>query len=464
MLSIRQRADDGTMSEVATYENGEFNGNKEFQDAFTIFEGESEDRIMRSLDGPDVIAVRPEEADASKLASEPFADIPVLPDDLETVTEAWLNRWAEWVAAGRPEISEEATLISGGRLFAQLDWNPALHPRDPETGQFVERPFSVPDSAPDITDMSQKDTLEYLDSEGENIDSILNADSDVTVDGVPNDATSIDEIPDDADGEADPDKADADTGTKVSDEIPTPPDVMEDAWESRGSAAIESAADNQGMDVESARERINEELTRLTEDATVRMRLGSTTLQKIIEGDGEFKTQHHDEIETSGGLYDVERREKLEAAKMGVDAGSDPSQKPKYGYLSETDSIGKESFHLDGYGSVSVEFSDDVRERTTFQGGDSLDYSAELPDPASSEVPQPLNNPGEKALDPKRTNMIEYLSEKESVNELNTYTEAQIHGGLTLDDVEVIRTDIPGIKDAVEEMLPDESSIDVKVD
>jgi len=60
--------------------------------------------------------------------------------------------------------------------------------------------------------------------------------------------------------------------------------------------------------------------------------------------------------------------------------------------------------------------------------------------------------------------MIEYLSEKESVNELNTYTEAQIHGGLTLDDVEVIRTDIPGIKDAVEEMLPDESSIDVKVD
>jgi len=34
----------------------------------------------------------------ANLATGPFSDIPVLPDDLEALTEAWVNRWAEWIA------------------------------------------------------------------------------------------------------------------------------------------------------------------------------------------------------------------------------------------------------------------------------------------------------------------------------------------------------------------------------
>jgi hypothetical protein len=132
--------------------------------------------------------------------SQPFSDIPVLPDDLETVTEAWLNRWAEWVAAGRPEISDDAALVEP-RIFAQLDWNPALHPRHPDTGQFVERSFNIPDSAPKFDELNQKEILQYLALEGESISPILDPLSDVTVDGVPNDATDIGDIPDDPEGE-----------------------------------------------------------------------------------------------------------------------------------------------------------------------------------------------------------------------------------------------------------------------
>jgi hypothetical protein len=128
------------------------------------------------------------------LQGEPFTDNPVLPDDLETLSEAWLNRWAEWVAAGRPDIPESEQLSE-----ARLDFVPAKHPRNPKTGKFVERGFNVPDAAPDFGELSTKDTLAYLDSQGENIDAVLQPGSGVTVDGVPNNAEKIDDIPDDPD-------------------------------------------------------------------------------------------------------------------------------------------------------------------------------------------------------------------------------------------------------------------------
>jgi len=149
------------------------------------------------------------------LAAEPFSDIPVLPDDLEALTEAWINRWAEWIAAGRPEIPDEAKLVEP-RLFAELDWNPALHPRDPDTGQFVERSFGVPSDAPDFGDMSTEETLSYIDENGGDVaGTVFDPDSSVTVDGVPNDATSFDDI---GDG----------TDTPESSDTPDTPDTPND--------------------------------------------------------------------------------------------------------------------------------------------------------------------------------------------------------------------------------------------
>jgi hypothetical protein len=141
------------------------------------------------------------QSDNAVLADDsPFADIPVLPNDLETLTEAWLNRWAEWVAAGRPEIAKGERLTE----TAHLNFDPALHPRNPETGQFVERPFNSPVPPTALSDMSTKDTLAYLDSQGEDISAVLQPGSGVTVDGVPNNATTLDDIPENAES-ANPD-------------------------------------------------------------------------------------------------------------------------------------------------------------------------------------------------------------------------------------------------------------------
>jgi hypothetical protein len=146
-----------------------------------------------------------------------LSDVSVLPSEVAsesfTITEAWLNRWAEWVAAGRPSVNRDvADLLVEPRLFAQLDWNPALHPRDPETGQFVERSFGVPSDAPNISEMDTKETLEYLDTNGEDISTVLDPDSEITIDGVPNNAQSLDDVPTDPDS-TNPDIPDVDDGT-----------------------------------------------------------------------------------------------------------------------------------------------------------------------------------------------------------------------------------------------------------
>lgn len=125
-----------------------------------------------------------------------IADIPALPDSLRRVTEPWLIRWAQWVAAGRPDVKPISERDLGGSNRTN-DWNPALHPRDPDTGKFVERTFSIPDDAPDFTENSTKENLQYLQDNDAEIDAVLDPNSAVTVDGVPRDATSIDDIADD---------------------------------------------------------------------------------------------------------------------------------------------------------------------------------------------------------------------------------------------------------------------------
>lgn len=139
----------------------------------------------------------------------PFSDVPVLPDELgtrgTTVSKAWLVRWAEWLELGRPDIPESKRLLADPvdvieREAEANDFNPTLHPRDPETGQFVERPYNYPDDLPDFTDQSTKEILEAIDENGGDLEgTVFDPSENVTVDGVPNDATSIDDVDDEAD-------------------------------------------------------------------------------------------------------------------------------------------------------------------------------------------------------------------------------------------------------------------------
>jgi hypothetical protein len=90
------------------------------------------------------------------------------------------------VAAGKPEIPESEAL---------RDWNPALHPRDPETGKFVERPFDVP-SGVDVSsfaDMDTSDLLREIDSGGGDVEGLLQRD-DISIDGIPDEANSLGDV------------------------------------------------------------------------------------------------------------------------------------------------------------------------------------------------------------------------------------------------------------------------------
>jgi len=122
------------------------------------------------------------EALAGQSGTEPFANNPVVPTGIEELTPAWLIRWAEWVAAGKPEIPEDEALA----------WNPALHPRNPENGKFVERPFNVPDDMPDLSDSSPVEILGFISDTGGDVDAVLN--SDISIDGVPDDINTLSEL------------------------------------------------------------------------------------------------------------------------------------------------------------------------------------------------------------------------------------------------------------------------------
>lgn len=131
------------------------------------------------------------------LAEKATADIAVLPDELGTISKAWLIRWAEWVAAGRPEINRQAENSTIYRLTSAVrnEFNPALHPRDPRTGQFVERSFDLPSGVmpSDIAEDTPAQILRFIDDSGGDIEAVLQ-DENVSIDGVPDNIDTKDEL------------------------------------------------------------------------------------------------------------------------------------------------------------------------------------------------------------------------------------------------------------------------------
>jgi hypothetical protein len=96
--------------------------------------------------------------------------------------------------------------------------------------------------------MSTKETLEYIDSEGGDLDStVFDPTNNVTVDGVPNDATSVDDIEDGGGGvEYDEDgfnKIGSETGVELAKNIPRVEDIDYDRVLSSGSTTDETVPD-----------------------------------------------------------------------------------------------------------------------------------------------------------------------------------------------------------------------------
>lgn len=152
----------------------------------------------------------------------------------------------------------------------------------------------------------------------------------------------------------------------------------------------------------------------LEEKPKVAIRAPLDAIDQIIE-DGRFKNQF--ETGTTQGALNESLRKKVELEGQGVPEDTPGPERPVYGYMSRDDGD-HDNASLQYYGGVAFILKDSVRERSTVTFDDSLDH--ELPSSSVKDV------------------KIESMMISEGLIDEDTfkYVEAQIHGGLEIDDVE----------------------------
>jgi 8-oxo-dGTP pyrophosphatase MutT (NUDIX family) len=146
------------------------------------------------------------------------------------------------------------------------------------------------------------------------------------------------------------------------------------------------AAEN-GIDSVAADQAMTGELKNALSGRRVAMRVTNSGLDKILSS-GAFKTQF--ETNRSKGLKSNDARIKLESAQFGYPETLNPSLRPVYAYMDEghdrpagsgtkyLGDFGTDSLSM--FGTTQVVFKDEVKNRTTFNIGDSMDNQyASLP-------------------------------------------------------------------------------------
>jgi hypothetical protein len=186
----------------------------------------------------------------------------------------------------------------------------------------------------------------------------------------------------------------------------------------------------------------------------VTVRVPKPALNKILT-DGRFRTQF--ETGKSGGLLNTDLRTRVERNLFG---DLTPNQeRPIYGYLDAFDTAADHEI-LDQYGELRVVLKDEVRDRTTWTGEDSL---SRVFDPTAGEfvpssVPSPLNDPHQRSLNTPTPPTDDPASQARNPERLrggrmeiqdpegwwgttedrgifSAYIETQIHGGVSVSDI-----------------------------
>jgi hypothetical protein len=172
-------------------------------------------------------------------------------------------------------------------------------------------------------------------------------------------------------------------------------------------------------------------VARLVQGAEVRVRAPVAAVTEIIRT-GRLLNQF--ETGTTGGLLDLNARRSVEAGLWATGPEAGGAQRPIYGYLSGTMEATSAQ-----YGDVVLRLRPTVRPRTTFTFGDSLDETTLgiRPTVAGEPLTRPTALAAQRDTDPLR---LGSLADVESRG-YATYTEAQVHGGVTLEDIhEVVFT------------------------
>lgn len=154
----------------------------------------------------------------------------------------------------------------------------------------------------------------------------------------------------------------------------------------------------------------------LKESPKVAIRAPIDVIERIF-ADERFMSQF--ESGASQGTFNPELRKKVEYEAFGVPEDIEPSKRPIYGYWSgESGEHDKTS--LEYYGGVAFILKDSAKERATVTFGDSLDGELVGSKPGSVKL--------------ESMEIAEGMISKDNFS----YIEAQVHGGVSLNDVEEV--------------------------
>jgi hypothetical protein len=152
------------------------------------------------------------------------------------------------------------------------------------------------------------------------------------------------------------------------------------------------------------------------EKADIAISFPKELLESLIR-DGRFKTQF--ETNTSRGSLFPEARAETDIGQFGYHPDTAPQMRPVYGYLTTGGIMDKDRFRsIKIYGELQFVLKKDTHSRSTYATHDTLGMGI---------TPSPMGVPSAKASGYKGTSM---------------YAEAQIHGGLSLSDVDYVTVNV----------------------
>ncbi|MCC5578078.1 DUF3626 domain-containing protein [Microtetraspora sp. AC03309] len=225
---------------------------------------------------------------------------------------------------------------------------------------------------------------------------------------------------------------------------------------------IELLAEEEGLSVDAATEIMRAELVELLGDKPVVVGIWTENLLNVL-GDGRFKSQF--ETARSEGLYDPVRRAAFEEAWFGYPSNLPARLRPIYGYVNTlatlADSGAGRYTPLPGglslYGDAQVTLRPGVRTRTTICVGDSLtERKITMPSPMLDPRPVsfgafPRGYVGDRMPRPSLRGLARDYTDPKFLRSL--YVEAQIHGGVTVADIEhvmFVETPPPDVQQALD--------------
>ena len=167
--------------------------------------------------------------------------------------------------------------------------------------------------------------------------------------------------------------------------------------------------------------------------------------------EGRYKSQFETNA-SYGGDVQIEARREAEFAIFGTPTDIADSDRAVYGYASEAPPSNRSRGDYTtlnnheacvGYGSVIVQYKDDVKERATITFGDSLNRSGET-------IPSPMLEPSFRSVDFSRYDAtdtpavirersVDAQGKRNDADErVGDYAEVQVHGGLSVSEIDTV--------------------------